>query len=143
MTQNTSGTKFFIQSFLVGLLSGLAAFFFLPLIQLDVVRSFYAAILAVLIVSPLIMYFVNVPHQSFSFSAYREMRSWTGILLDIVAMTGGSLLTAVLVFDVLITFNLLAPIPLASAAGIGVFVGYSIFLWRNRDFYGYLPDIKV
>lgn len=120
---------------LVGVLSGTAAFFFMPLITFGIVKSFTASFLGVLIALPLIVYFLKVPDEPFHFREYFKTRDISGVVIDVLITLLVSMAPGVILLYSLIGLGFLPPIPVASSAGVAVFTGYSAFLYRNREFY--------
>lgn len=120
---------------LVGFLSGSAAFLFMPLIIVGVLKSFTASFLGVLITLPLIVYFLQMPREAFNFREYFKSRKMHGTIFDIIMMLLVSMAPGIIILYSLLGMGFMSPVPVAASAAVAVFTGYSAFLYRNRKFY--------
>lgn len=119
----------------VGFLSATASYMFMPLIFAGVVDSFTASFMGVLISLPLIIYFLEVPSLGFDFKEYYRARRLRGLIADLLMMLLSAFAPGIIFLYGLIRMRLLPPVPVAFAASIAVFTGYSAFLYRNRKFF--------
>jgi hypothetical protein len=119
----------------VGVFSGTAAFMFMPLIKTGVVGYFTPAFVGVLVASPLIQHFLQVPREGFDFQEYYQARKIRGITADFLMVLMSAFAPGIIFLYGLLRLGLLPPVPEAFAAAVGVFTGYSAFLYRNRKFY--------
>lgn len=127
---------------LVGFLAGVSGFMFKPLVVVTPISYFMASFGGVLITVPLILYFLEVPRSSFDFSGYRAERGFEGVVVDVVLTVLLAMAPGVVVLYWLVGAGFLSPVPVASSAAIGVFTGYSAFLYRNKGFYSE-PELDI
>lgn len=119
----------------VGILAGTASFMFMPFIQSGIVNRFIASALGVAITIPLILHFLDVPGNGFDFKEYYSARRIRGIIADFLLVLLVAFAPAVIFLYGLLNLGLFSPVPEAFAASIGIYKGYSAFLFRNRTFY--------
>jgi hypothetical protein len=120
---------------LVGFLAGWASFMFMPLIAAGLMGEFTASFLGVLISLPLILYLLDFPSRRMEAMDYLQERHWYGVTVDLLMTFLGGLAPAVILLYFLLDIGILPPVPVASATSIGIFIGYSAFLFRNREFF--------
>lgn len=119
----------------VGFFSATASYMFMPLMFAGVVDSFTASYMGVLISLPLIIYFLEVPSLGFDFQEYFAARRIRGLISDLIMVLLSAFAPGIIFLYGLIRMRLLPPVPVAFAASIAVFTGYSAFLYRNRKFF--------
>lgn len=120
---------------IVSAVAGTASFLMLPMIASGLLSHFVAAFTATVISIPLTYYFLDVPEGKISIRKYFEEKMTTGLLLDILLLSVISLGPAAIFMYFMFTAGFLMPVPVASAAALGIFTGYSGFLFRNRRLY--------
>jgi hypothetical protein len=125
----------FMKILSVGVFAGTAAFMFMPMIKTGLVSYFTAAFTGVLISLPLIVYFLQVPMQGFDFQEYYQARHVAGMVADFLMTLLAAYAPGLIFLYGLFRIGLLPPVPEAFSAAVGVFTGYSAFLYRNRKFY--------
>ncbi|NMJ77136.1 hypothetical protein GLU64_01855 [Nanohaloarchaea archaeon] len=89
----------------------------------------------IVITLPLILYFLRVPRASFDFSGYWDERSLGGSAVDFILTALLTMAPGVITLYALLGFGFVSPVPVASSSAVGIFTGYSGFLFRNRKFY--------
>jgi hypothetical protein len=130
-----TGFSAVLKILLVGFLAGWASFMFMPLIASGLMGEFAASFLGVLISLPLILYLLDFPSTRMEAMDYLQKRHWYGVTVDLLMTFLGGLAPAVILLYFLLDIGILSPVPVASATSVGIFVGYSAFLFRNREFF--------
>ena len=124
-----------IRVVLVGVLAGVSGFMFTPLVVSTSISYFMASFGGIVITLPLILYFLRVPRASFDFSGYWDERGLGGSAVDFILTALLTLAPGVITLYGLLGFGFVSPVPVASSTAVGIFTGYSAFLFRNRKFY--------
>ncbi|WP_414837600.1 hypothetical protein ACK3SF_05010 [Candidatus Nanosalina sp. VS9-1] len=124
-----------LEMIFIGLMAGTASFLLLPLVAARLMPWSVAAFTATVITVPLTWYFLNVPEGSIPLDKYMDARGWTGLLIDILLVLVSAMTPATVIMYYLLSQGLILPVPVASAAAIGVYTGYAGFLFRNRALY--------
>jgi|GEM_PF-1643131 hypothetical protein len=124
-----------IKVLLVGVLAGVSGFMFTPLVLSTSLSYYMASFGGIVITCPLILYFLRVPEESFDFSGYWDERGLGGSAIDFILTGLLTLAPGVVTLYGLLGFSFVSPVPVASSSAVGIFTGYSAFLFRNRKFY--------
>lgn len=119
----------------VGTIAGTSGFMFTPFVMLTPMTHFTASFGGVLISLPVLLHFLKVPREPFNFSNYWDERGLGGTFLDLAMTVLLAMAPGVVVLYGLLNMEMMSPVPVASATAVGVFTGYSAFLYRNRGFY--------
>lgn len=124
-----------VKIIVVGVLAGTSGFMFTPFVMSGVITYFTASFGGVLISLPVLMHFLKVPKEPFDFSDYWSVRGMGGTFLDFSMTLLLAMAPGVIVLYGLMNMKMISPVPVASSTAVGVFTGYSAFLYRNRAFY--------
>ncbi|MFB6116099.1 MAG: hypothetical protein ABEK10_01190 [Candidatus Nanosalina sp.] len=119
----------------VGAIAGTSGFLFTPFVMFGPMTYFMAAFGGVLISLPVLLHFLKVPTEPFNFSEYWDARGLGGTFLDFAMTVLLAMAPGVVVLYGLLNMEMISPVPVASSTAVGVFTGYSAFLYRNRGFY--------
>lgn len=130
-----TGFSAVLKILLVGFLAGWASFMFMPLIVSGLLSDFTASFLGVLISLPLLLYLLDFPSERMELREYLSERHWYGVTVDLLMTFLGGLAPAVVVLYFMLDLRVLPPVPVSSATAVGIFVGYSAFLFRNSEFF--------